>query len=103
LDLLFSKPRLVEGRSAIRNGKDAVTHAYDAVGEDVGPKAASVHQRPQHGPGRVALYNGARLAEPHATTAHLADFELVADQGVEVDSTGNYIAAVLATIEWRSE
>jgi len=48
---------------------------------------------------RVALHDGARLAEPHPAAAHRADRELVADELVERHPAGEDVATVLIGAE----
>ena len=91
-------PRLVlSGRMRCSVRRDLVADADLAVAEHVGAQAALVDERAQRAGlarrGGQALEVRARLAQPLAEALDVADAEVLADEGVEVDAAGDDVPA----------
>ena len=80
-------------------GADRVADGDLAVCEHVGAQAAAVHQAAQHPRCGHRLQVGARLAQLDAQAADAADRELPPDEGVQVDTAGEDLAAALGAAE----
>jgi hypothetical protein len=83
-------------RGLARSGRsDPISDPDLAVLENVGAESAPVNKLSQHWPVGVTLYHRAGLAQPHAAAADRPDAELVSDQMIEVDASGDEVPPVL--------
>ena len=72
-----------------------VADADLSVLEDVGAETAAVDEGTENGSRGVPLGDPAGFAKPHAAAAHVTDHEVAPDEGVELDTAGDQVAAVL--------
>ncbi len=76
-----------------RVGCDLVTDANQAAGDYLAAQSAFVKQAPQDGAMRPARKEGTGFAKLNGFYFHGTDVEFKAEEGIEIDSFGDDIAA----------